>query len=57
MGGTPKRGGILRAGLTSDVGSLDPLLCSFLVDRQVFYNRYESLVAIDSDLKIIPSLA
>jgi len=55
--GTPKRGGTLRAGLTSDVGNLDPLLSSFLVDRQVFYNMYESLVAIDTDLKIIPSLA
>ncbi len=55
--GTPKKGGTLKAGLTSDVGNLDPLLSSFLVDREVFYNMYDSLVAIDSDLKIIPALA
>ncbi len=55
--GTPKQGGTLKVGLTSDVGNLDPLLSSFLVDRQVFYNMYDSLVAIDADLKIIPALA
>ena len=54
---TPKRGGQLRAGLTSDTGNLDPLLSSFLVDREVFYNLYDSLVTIDKDLKIIPALA
>ncbi len=55
--GTPKQGGTLKVGLTSDVGNLDPLLSSFLVDRQVFYNMYDSLVAIDVDLKITAALA
>ena len=55
--GTPKQGGVLKVGLTSDVGNLDPLLSSFLVDRQVFYNMYDSLVAIDVDLKIVAALA
>ena len=33
------------------------MLSSFLVDREVFYNMYDSLVAIDKDLKIVPALA
>ena len=33
------------------------MLSSFLVDREVFYNLYDSLVAIDTDLKIVPALA
>ena len=30
---------------------------TLLVDRQVLYNIYDSLVAIDTNLKIVPSLA
>ena len=55
--GTAKKGGTIKAGLASDVGNLDPLRSSFLVDRQVFYNMYDSLVTIDNELKIVPSLA
>ena len=55
--GTPKKGGALKAEINSDVQNLDPLASSLLVDRQVLYNIYDSLVAIDKDLKIIPSLA
>ena len=55
--GTPKKGGALRAEINSDVANLDPLASSLLVDRQILYNIYDSLVAIDKDLKIIPSLA
>lgn len=55
--GTPKRGGTLKAEIDSDVANLDPLASSLLVDRQILYNIYDSLVAIDKDLKIIPSLA
>lgn len=55
--GAPKKGGALKAEINSDVQNLDPLGSSLLVDRQVHYNIYDSLVAVDTNLKIIPSLA
>ncbi len=55
--GTPKKGGTIKAEINSDVQNLDPMPSTLLVDRQVLYNIYDSLVAIDKDLKIIPSLA
>ena len=55
--GAPKRGGTIKAEINSDVQNLDPMPSTLLVDRQVLYNIYDSLVAIDKDLKIIPSLA
>jgi peptide/nickel transport system substrate-binding protein len=55
--GTPKKGGTIKAELDSDIANLDPMPSSLLVDRQVLYNIYDSLVAIDKELKIIPSLA
>ncbi|MDQ2786170.1 MAG: ABC transporter substrate-binding protein [Chloroflexota bacterium] len=55
--GAPKKGGAIKAELDSDIANLDPMPSSLLVDRQVLYNIYDSLVAIDKDLKIIPSLA
>jgi peptide/nickel transport system substrate-binding protein len=55
--GAVKKGGAIKAEINSDVQNLDPLYSSLLVDRQVHYNIYDSLLAIDKDLKIIPSLA
>jgi len=55
--GAPKKGGTIKAEINSDVQNLDPMPSTLLVDRQVLYNLYDSLVAIDKDLKIIPSLA
>ncbi len=55
--GTPKKGGTIKAGLDSDVITLDPLDSGAYTDREVFYNMYDSLVAIDTNLQIIPALA
>ena len=55
--GTPKKGGTIKAEINSDVQNLDPMPSTLLVDRQMLYNVYDSLVAIDKDLKIVPSLA
>jgi peptide/nickel transport system substrate-binding protein len=55
--GPVKKGGTLKAEINSDVANLDPLASSLLVDRQILYNIYDSLVTIDKDLKIVPSLA
>lgn len=55
--GPVKTGGSLRIALENDVSKLDPMLSSAFVERHVFYNMYDSLVAIDDKLNIIPSLA
>ncbi|HEY8695346.1 MAG TPA: ABC transporter substrate-binding protein, partial [Chloroflexota bacterium] len=55
--GTPKAGGTIRVGLDSELANLDPMRSALVVDRQVMYNMYDSLVAIDKDLKIVPALA
>ena len=55
--GAVKKGGTLKAGLDGDILSFDPLTSGAYADREVFYNMYDSLVAIDTNLKIIPALA
>jgi peptide/nickel transport system substrate-binding protein len=55
--GTPKKGGTLRAANNIEVATLDPLTSGFVAEREIYYNIYDSLVAIDTSLKIIPALA
>ncbi len=55
--GQIKTGGSLRFALENDVSKLDPMTSSAFVERMVFYNMYDSLVAIDDKLNIIPNLA
>src|SRR5712692_4997628 len=55
--GAPKPGGTIRVGLDSEIANLDPMKSSLVVDRQIMYNAYDALVAVDKDLKIVPSLA
>jgi peptide/nickel transport system substrate-binding protein len=54
---TPKAGGTLKVAIESELRTLDPLKSSQRVERQVYYNIYDSLVTIDSSLKIKPGLA
>lgn len=56
-GGTVKKGGALKAGLSGDMITFDPLTSSSFGDREVYYNIYDSLVAMDPNLQIIPALA
>jgi len=53
----PKSGGTLKVALNSELRTLDPLKSSQVVERQVYYNMYDSLVTIDQSLKIKPGLA
>jgi peptide/nickel transport system substrate-binding protein len=55
-GGTPKSGGTATIALESELRTLDPLDSSLLVEREVFYNVYDSLFTIDPSLKIMPGL-
>lgn len=54
--GTPKQGGTVTIALESELHTLDPLDSSLLVEREVFYNMYDSLFTIDPSLKIHPGL-
>src|ERR1035437_1321170 len=54
--GTPKAGGTATIALDSELRTLDPLHSSMLVEREVFYNMYDSLFTIDPSLKITPGL-
>jgi peptide/nickel transport system substrate-binding protein len=54
--GSPQRGGTVTIALESELHTLDPLNSSLLVEREVFYNLYDSLFTIDPSLKIHPGL-
>ncbi len=56
QGGSPKHGGTATIALESELRTLDPLGSSLLVEREVFYNMYDSLFTIDPSLKIQPGL-
>ena len=50
--GTPKNGGTATIALESELRTLDPMDSSLLVEREVFYNLYDSLFTIDPSLTI-----
>jgi peptide/nickel transport system substrate-binding protein len=56
-GESPKAGGTLKIALESELRTLDPFRSSQRVERQVYYNMYDSLVTIDKSLAIKPGLA
>src|SRR3989475_12680325 len=49
---TPKHGGTATIALESELRTLDPMDSSLLVEREVFYNVYDSLFTIDPSLTI-----
>lgn len=53
---TPKPGGTATIALESELHTLDPMDSSLLVEREVFYNMYDSLFTIDPSLTIKPGL-
>src|SRR5438270_171004 len=53
---TPKNGGSATIALENELRTLDPLDSSLLVEREVFYNMYDSLFTIDPKLVIKPGL-
>ncbi len=52
-----KKGGDISVGINADVVTLDPLKSSALVDEQVMFNMYDTLVRVDHDNNLIPDLA
>jgi peptide/nickel transport system substrate-binding protein len=53
----PKRGGMLKVALNSDIIGVDPHGGSAGVDRNVYTSVYNGLVAPDKDLNMVPDLA
>jgi peptide/nickel transport system substrate-binding protein len=53
---SPKPGGTATIALESELHTLDPMDSSLLVEREVFYNMYDSLFTIDPSLTIKPGL-
>lgn len=57
QGERAKRGGILRAGMSADPSSLDPHKSTDTTTRNIFENVYDTIVAFDKDMNIVPALA
>lgn len=55
--GGPKRGGTLNVAQEVELTTLDPAFSPAFVEREVYYNIYESLLNITPALKIVPGLA
>src|SRR5438046_5433136 len=53
----PKKGGTLRVGFYIEAATMDPHLSGSKIDRQIYHNIYEPLVALDVKLGIKPGLA
>lgn len=53
---SPKPGGTATIALESELHTLDPMDSSLLVEREIFYNIYDSLFSIDPSLAIKPGL-
>ena len=53
----PKRGGILKAGLTGQPDQLDPATSSVYTAAQIYDNIFDKLVVLDASGNFLPSLA
>jgi peptide/nickel transport system substrate-binding protein len=55
--GTPRTGGILRVAQETEINTLDPNTSGLVVEREIYYNMYDSLLGIDAKLNFVPNLA
>jgi peptide/nickel transport system substrate-binding protein len=55
--GTPRTGGTLRVAQETEINTLDPNTSGLLVEREIYYNMYDSLLGIDAKLNFVPGLA
>src|SRR5512144_2290861 len=56
-GADPQPGGTLRVGFEDDVTTMDPHMSTAAADRDVYYSIYNTLVALDPGLNVVPELA
>jgi peptide/nickel transport system substrate-binding protein len=55
--GTPRTGGILKVAQEAEINTLDPGASGLQVEREIYYNLYDSLIGIDAKLRFVPELA
>jgi peptide/nickel transport system substrate-binding protein len=55
--GAPRTGGTLRVAQETEINTLDPNTSGLVVEREIYYNMYDSLLGIDSKLSFVPELA
>ncbi len=55
--GTPRTGGTLRVAQETEINTLDPNTSGLVVEREIYYNLYDSLLGIDARLNFVPELA
>src|SRR5438270_5744613 len=55
--GTPKTGGTLKVAQETEINTLDPNTSGLVVEREIYYNLYDSLLGIDAKLNFVPELA
>jgi peptide/nickel transport system substrate-binding protein len=55
--GAPKTGGTLRVAQETEINTLDPNTSGLVVEREIYYNMYDSLLGIDAKLNFVPELA
>jgi peptide/nickel transport system substrate-binding protein len=55
--GTPRTGGTLKIAQETEIVTLDPATSGLLVEREIYYNLYDSLIGIDSKLNFVAELA
>jgi peptide/nickel transport system substrate-binding protein len=55
--GTPKTGGTLRIAQETEINTLDPNTSGLVVEREIYYNLYDSLLGIDAKLNFVAGLA
>jgi peptide/nickel transport system substrate-binding protein len=53
----PVTGGTLKVAQDNEINTLDPGASGLLVEREIYYNVYDSLLGIDPKLNFIPELA
>src|SRR5215470_14263353 len=53
----PRTGGTLRVAQETEINTLDPNTSGLVVEREIYYNMYESLLGIDAKLNFVPGLA
>src|SRR5215467_7663997 len=55
--GAPRTGGTLRVAQETEINTLDPNTSGLVVEREIYYNMYDSLLGIDAKLNLVPELA
>jgi len=54
---TPKKGGVLRVGMTGEPSGIDPHMTTAVITREIAINVFETLYTLDAKYQPIPLLA